>query len=175
VINSDAQCLISTTDDGKHLLAGIESRSTQGHNSQNSPPTTTRKLRGMNSGKNCAIRETWVRRRTPLFLIWCRIYRERGAVNWNTYAIVAVIELARDSGKNPEVPEWLKGDYLQAIRDLAEIGATEVLKAKNSEDIQAMLSILAIAAGARTHARFLINYSAAELLEMESLASEVDP
>jgi hypothetical protein len=103
-----------------------------------------------------------------------RIYRESGLVDWNTYAIVAVIELARDSGKNPEVPEWLKGDYFQAIRDLAEIGATEVLKAKNSEDIQAMLSILAIAAGARTHARFLINYSAAELLEMERLASEVD-
>jgi predicted house-cleaning noncanonical NTP pyrophosphatase (MazG superfamily) len=104
-----------------------------------------------------------------------RIYRQRGVVDWNTYAIVAVIELARDSGKNPEVPEWLKEDYLQAIRDLAEAGAAEVLKAKNSEDIRAILSILAIAAGARTHAKFLINYSAEELLEMERLVSEVGP
>ena len=73
------------------------------------------------------------------------------------------------------LPKWLKEDYLQAIRDLAEAGTAEVLKAKNSEDIRAILSILAIAAGARTHAKFLINYSAEELLEMERLASEVDP
>ncbi len=104
-----------------------------------------------------------------------RIYRQRGVIDWNTYAIVAVIELARDSGKNPELPEWLKEDYLQAIRELAEVGAAEVLKSTHFEDIQAILSILAIAAGARTHARFLINYSAEELLEMERLASEVDP
>jgi hypothetical protein len=103
-----------------------------------------------------------------------RIYRERGVIEWNTYAIVAVIELARDGGKNPKVPEWLKEDYFHAIRNLAEVGAAEVLKAKNFEDIQAILSILAIAAGARTHAKFLINYSAEELLEMERLASEVD-
>jgi hypothetical protein len=104
-----------------------------------------------------------------------RIYRQRGVIDSNTYAIVAVIELARDSGKNPELPEWLKEDYLQAIRELAEVGAVEVLKSTNFEDIQVILSILAIAAGARTHAKFLINYSAEELLEMERLASEVDP
>jgi hypothetical protein len=104
-----------------------------------------------------------------------RIYRQRGVVDWNTYAIVAVIDLARDSGKNPELPKWLKEHYLQAIRDLAEAGTAEVLKAKNSEDIRAILGILAIAAGARTHAKFLINYSAEELPEMERLASEVYP
>ncbi|MHB8487129.1 MAG: hypothetical protein ACYDCM_15565 [Candidatus Acidiferrales bacterium] len=101
-----------------------------------------------------------------------RIYRRRGVIDWNTYAVVAVIELARDNGKNPEVPEWLAEDYFQALRDLAELGAVEILNAKNSEDIRAILSILAIAAGARTHARFLINYSAEELLEMERSASE---
>jgi hypothetical protein len=58
---------------------------------------------------------------------------------------------------------------------LAEAGAAEVLKAKNSEDIRAILSILAIAAGARTHAKFLINYSSEKLLERERLASEVGP
>jgi len=104
-----------------------------------------------------------------------RIYRQRGVVDWNTYALVAVIELARGSGKNPEVPEWLKEDYFRALRDLAETGAAEVLKAKDSEDIRAILSILAIAAGVRTHAKFIINYSAEELQEMERLASEVHP
>jgi hypothetical protein len=100
-----------------------------------------------------------------------RIYRKRGVLDWNAYAIVAVIELARDDGKNPEVPKWLEGDYFQAIRDLAEIGAVEILQTKNPEEIRAILSILAISAGARTHAKFLIDYSADELLEMKRLAS----
>jgi len=104
-----------------------------------------------------------------------RIYRKRGLIDWNTYAIVAVIELACDDRKNPEVPKWLEQDYFQAIRDLAEVGAAGVLQTKNSEEIRAILSVLAISAGARTHAKFLLNYSAEELLEMERLATEVEP
>ena len=89
-------------------------------------------------------------------------------------ALSAPVELARDDGTNPEVPTWLKEDYFQAIRVLAEVGAVEVLRTTNLDEIRAILSILAISAGARTHAKFLINYSADELLEMERLASEAD-
>jgi predicted house-cleaning noncanonical NTP pyrophosphatase (MazG superfamily) len=159
VINSASQCLVSTTSDGKHLLAGIESRSTQGRNFQNLLPTDTKAAwhalwEGLHHQGDVGEASYAA---VPHLV---QIYRQRGVVEWNTYAIVAVVELARDSGKNPEVPEWLKEDYLQAIRVLAEAGAAELLKAKNSEDIQAILSILAIAAGARTHAKFLINYFA---------------
>jgi hypothetical protein len=101
------------------------------------------------------------------------IYRKHGRIDWNRYAIVAVIELARGDGKNPKVPKWLENDYFQAIRDLAAVGAVEVLQTKNTEEIRAILSILAVFAGARTHAKILINYSTEELLEMERLASEV--
>ena len=102
-----------------------------------------------------------------------RIYREHGVLDWNTYAIVAVIELARDNKKNPEMPRWLQDDYVQAIRGLAEIGAREILLARDPEELRAILSILALAANARTHARFLLNYSDQELEEMERLASDV--
>lgn len=34
-----------------------------------------------------------------------RIHGERKLDDWNTYALVAVIELARGKDKNPEVPE----------------------------------------------------------------------
>ncbi len=100
-----------------------------------------------------------------------RIYRQRGVVDWNIYAIVAVIELARERGKNPQVPEWLEEDYNRAIQELAGIGAVEVLQAKDPEDIRAILSIIAMSKGARTHARFLLEYSAEELLELETRAS----
>jgi hypothetical protein len=101
-----------------------------------------------------------------------RIYRQRGLIDWNTYAMVATIELARGKGKNPKVPGWLGKDYFQAIQKLAKIGAAEVLHSKNNEDIRAILSILAIAKDARKHAEFLLEYSEEELTDLETRAQE---
>ena len=99
-----------------------------------------------------------------------RIYRQRGVLDWNTYATVAVIELARDNEGNPEIPEWLVEDYNRAIRELAEVGTGEILLTNDAEDARAILSVLAIAANSRTHARFLLEYSGDELLEIERSA-----
>src|SRR3954464_5346322 len=52
-------------------------------------------------------------------------YRQRHVIEWNTYAIVAIIELARKEGQNPDVPQWFAEDYFQAIGKLAEIGTLE--------------------------------------------------
>jgi hypothetical protein len=101
-----------------------------------------------------------------------RIHRERGLHEWNTYAIVATIDLARGNKKNPTLPRWLSNDYFDAIRKLAEIGATEVLTETNTDTVRAILAVLAISAGTRTHARFLLEYSADELLEIERVAQE---
>lgn len=95
------------------------------------------------------------------------IYRRRGPVDWNTYAIVAIIELARKEGKNPDVPNWIEKDYLRAIQELAEIGAREVLQAADAEVVRTILSVIAIAKGLRVHGRFLVNYSEEEMLEFE--------
>ena len=103
-----------------------------------------------------------------------RIHGERKLDDWNTYALVAVIELARGKGKNPEVPEWLKEEYFSAIRDLAKLGSTEILLAKDPEDVRAILSILALAKGARTHARFLLEYSEEEMIAFERQVQEAD-
>ena len=99
-----------------------------------------------------------------------RIHRKRGIVNWNTYAIVAIIELARKEGKNPDVPKWLKGGYFHAIRELAEIGAADVFRTDDADTVRAILGILAIEKGLRTHGRFLVNYSEDELMDIESRA-----
>ena len=97
-----------------------------------------------------------------------RSYQERGVIDWNNYAIVAIIELARKEGTNPNVPRWIADDYFQAIRKLAEIGTTEVLQAETTEEVRAILSIIAIEKGLRTHRRFLVNYPEDELLDTES-------
>lgn len=97
-----------------------------------------------------------------------RIYRERGVIDWNTYAIVATIELARTEAKNPDVPEWIAEDYFQAIRNLAEIGTKEIMQAEAADDVCAILSVIAIEKGLRTHGKFLVNYSEAEMIDIES-------
>lgn len=97
-----------------------------------------------------------------------RNYRERGGIDWNTYAIVAIIELARNQGGNPDVPQWLAEDYFHAIGELAEIGTTEVLRAQATEDVRAILSIIGIHKGLRMHGSFLVKYSEEEMMDIES-------
>jgi hypothetical protein len=99
-----------------------------------------------------------------------RIHRSDGTVDWNTYAMVAIIELARGKGNNPEVPTWLEEDYHHAIRELAEIGAAEIRHTDEPEAVRAILGVIAIAKSLRTHGRFLVEYSEAELLDIESRA-----
>ena len=103
-----------------------------------------------------------------------RIHAERKLDEWDTYALVAVIELARGKGKNPEVPEWLKEDYFSAIQDLAKLGLTEIMRAKDPEQIRVILSIVALAKGARTHARFLLHNTEEEMIAFERQIQEMD-
>ena len=88
-----------------------------------------------------------------------RIYRERPTADWNIYAIVATIEFAGTRRNNPEVPAWLETSYFQAIQELATLGLVEISGAAQQQLSSAVLCVLAIAKGARTHARFLLEYS----------------
>jgi hypothetical protein len=46
-----------------------------------------------------------------------RVHAARGIADWNTYALAATIEEARDNPNNPKLPEWLREDYERAWRD----------------------------------------------------------
>jgi len=97
-----------------------------------------------------------------------RIYKARGGIEWKTYAFVATIELARTECDNPEVPEWLRNDYFGAIRELAELGTTEVMLCNDADTIRSMLAVIALAKGCRTHAEFLAKYSEDEMRAIKS-------
>ena len=96
-----------------------------------------------------------------------RIHRKRSAAEWNLYAMVAIIELARTESRNPEVPEWLRDDYFRSIQELAQMGTKDILSADESETKRAILSVIAIAKGLRVHGKFLVAYSEDELSKME--------
>jgi len=95
-----------------------------------------------------------------------RIHYQRGVVDWNTYAIVATIELARGIGTNPEVPAWLREGYQEAIHQLAETGLRELPRAEGQEAIRSILAMLAIWKGARTYGQVLSSFTEDELLQL---------
>ena len=101
-----------------------------------------------------------------------RIYKERPTANWNIYAIVATIELARKRNQNPAVPPWLEDSYFKAIQELAAIGSKEILQSAGPELVSSILAVLAVARGVRTGAWFLLNYSEDELDDMERIWME---
>lgn len=96
-----------------------------------------------------------------------RIHRDENAADWNLYAIVATIELARTESRNPEVPNWLREDYFRAIEELARMGAIDIFTATETETQRAILSVIAIERDLRTHGKILVACSGEELMEIE--------
>jgi len=100
-----------------------------------------------------------------------RIYQNRGKIDWNTYAIVTSIELARNVGNNPDVPSWLLQGYEDAINSLAMTGLGELPHANEKESIRSILAVIAIWKEVRTYARIIIDFSEDELNELENNGS----
>lgn len=97
-------------------------------------------------------------------------HRKCGKADWNPYAIVTIIELARTEPHNPPVPAWLSVDYFRAIQELCEMGLNEIASANDIDSLRAILSVVTLAKGLRTHAAFLVEYSEEELQEFRSKA-----
>jgi hypothetical protein len=97
-------------------------------------------------------------------------HRKRGEADWNAYAIVSIIELARTEPQNPPIPAWLSDNYFRAIQELCKMGLNEIASAKDVDSLRAILSVIALAKGLRTHAAFLVEYSEEELHEFRSKA-----
>jgi hypothetical protein len=101
-----------------------------------------------------------------------QIYLAAETTDWNTYALVATIDLARGKGSNPEVPDWFSAEYFRAIQDLAGKGLKEIASAKSDEEVRTILSVIALWKGARTHARMLLDFSGDEILDLEEQTLE---
>jgi hypothetical protein len=101
-----------------------------------------------------------------------RIHRERGVVDWNTYALVATIELARDRGGNPDVPEWARESYEESLRELGALALVELPRAPEHVAVRSILAILAIVHGAETYGRLLLEFSEEEVTELERQAND---
>jgi hypothetical protein len=94
-------------------------------------------------------------------------YRQFATPDWNAYALVGAIELARVSGpRNPPLPEWLTAEYHQALQSLASCGTAQFDTASEPELVRSILSILAISKGHHTAARLILDFTEDELHEL---------
>jgi hypothetical protein len=157
-------------EDGKwtHMWAGIERRSIRGPGLHCWKPERTTPRCGRRSGGICIIKVMSEKLRTQLCRIWCAsIAGSDNSIgtltrSWRLSNCVAESVTIRPSQK------WVEEDYFWAIQQLAETGIAQFHKLKEVENVRAVLSILALAKGARAHAKFLVEYGEDELLEMES-------
>jgi hypothetical protein len=72
--------------------------------------------------------------------------------------------------RNPDVPDWSRAAYNQALRDLAQIGLEELPHAVDQETVRSILGLLAIVHGARIYGRILVEFTEDEVLELEEQA-----
>jgi hypothetical protein len=85
-----------------------------------------------------------------------RVHEARGIPDWNTYALAATIEEARQNQKNPPVPGWLLADYQAGLRKLETMGLRELPSATDNELIDSIIAVLALAKGRLTLARMVM-------------------
>jgi hypothetical protein len=86
--------------------------------------------------------------------------------DWQPYAMVGSIELARTLPQNPPLPDWLHEPYLAALTGLGEVAISELSGAHTDEEVGSMLGIVALSKGDRPRAQLLLEFTSDEIEEM---------
>ena len=88
--------------------------------------------------------------------------------DWNAYAIVAVVDLARDgSSANEAPPSWLQPEYDNAIAVLGRRAAEVIPSATEPELVRSLLAVVALSKGHRRAARLMIEFNEDEIEGLE--------
>ena len=95
-----------------------------------------------------------------------RIQKEKRSLNWNLYALVGTIEIARWQKGGPQVPDWLATSYRDALKDLAEIAASELMRNDDPLTIRSILGFLTFFRGLRKFGALILWYDELELVEV---------
>lgn len=84
---------------------------------------------------------------------------------WQLFALIGWIESARTKEHNPQLPDWLRASYSDAIEALS-LASLKVIKGNVSDSqVQGMLCVLALWKGFPVYADALISFSEEEFKE----------
>lgn len=95
-----------------------------------------------------------------------RIQAARAAADWNTYALVAAIEIARRVGHNPELPDNLRDGYWAAWRVLVKLGLLDLESAEDPTLVRSILGVIAIGKGQFTLGQLAVDFDESERREL---------
>jgi hypothetical protein len=95
-----------------------------------------------------------------------RIHAARGIADWNTYALVAAIEVAQRSGVNPTLPANLRDSYETAWREIVKLGLHELANAENPTLVASIIGVIAIDKGLFTLGRLAVEFTEDERGEL---------
>ncbi len=90
------------------------------------------------------------------------IHERRGVPDWNTYALVAMIEEGRQAPQNPVLSEELRNAYDDAWRKLVQIGLQELEMANEPLLVSCIIAIVAMGKGQYHLGRFAVLFDEAE-------------
>jgi hypothetical protein len=95
-----------------------------------------------------------------------RIVLKHSPLHVGALTLVVLIEVARRSGGNPPVPEWLKTEYETAIEQLAREVLIRFEQLEDADLVRGALAILAVWKGQTECARAAALHSEEELKEI---------
>lgn len=95
-----------------------------------------------------------------------RIALEHSPLHAEALTLVVAIEVARLSGENPPLPEWLKTGYEAAIERLAREALIRFGQIENADLVRGALGILAVWKGQTGCGRAAVLHSEEELKEI---------
>ena len=90
--------------------------------------------------------------------------------DWNLYSLISTIEIERHRKSNPIIPSWLESSYQDALKSLAVVAATDLIKTDDALKIRAILGFLALTKGMVKYGA-LISYF--DEVEIEEYTDEV--
>jgi hypothetical protein len=96
--------------------------------------------------------------------------------DWNTYGLVALIEIERHRKANPRLPAWLKPDYEVAWENVAALALKDLEACDDPFTVQSALSVVAISRGQLKLGALLFHFDdsmVAELAEEKLTWSEL--
>ena len=93
------------------------------------------------------------------------IHRTRDVPAWQTYALLATIELCRSDDDNPKLPKWLQTSYEQAWKQVVSLGCRDLQRVSDETTIRSIYSAIALAKGVAALGEIILTCSAEELLE----------
>lgn len=102
-----------------------------------------------------------------------RIHVARRLADWNTYALIATIEEARQTGQNPKLPPNLRGAYEVAWHQLVERGLVELSAAEDPTLVTSIIGVLAMGKGQFSIGRFVLCFTESERRELLTKAEWV--